>query len=62
MANYRIVVVGSNGELSRARSFVCDNDDDAIVWAKQSVDKAPIELWTGARFVALLEPRSTAKS
>jgi hypothetical protein len=52
------VKIDKSGELSRHRSFVCDNDDDAIVWAKQLVDDAPVELWNGARFVARLEPRS----
>lgn len=61
MNNYRIVTIDSAGKLSRHRSFVCDNDDDAVVWAKQSVDEAPVELWCGARFVARLEPRSSTK-
>ena len=33
--------VDSDGKPGRHRKFVCDNDDDAIVWAKQSVDEAP---------------------
>jgi hypothetical protein len=56
MANYRIVTIENDGALSRHRSFVCDNDTDAVVWANQLLDKAPIELWSGARFVARLEP------
>jgi hypothetical protein len=56
MTHYRIVTINYDGKLSRHRGFVCDNDDDAIVWAKQSVDEAPVELWCGARFVARLEP------
>jgi hypothetical protein len=58
MPKYRIITIAKDGELSRHRSFVCDNDDDAVVWAKHSVDKAPVELWTGARFVARLEPKA----
>jgi hypothetical protein len=38
MANYRIVTIDKAGKLGRHRSFVCDNDDDAIVWANQSLD------------------------
>jgi hypothetical protein len=30
MANYRIVTIDKAGKLGRHRSFVCDNDDDAI--------------------------------
>ena len=52
MNPYRIVTVDYEGKVSRHRSFVCDNDDDAIVWANQLVDGAPVELWSGARFVA----------
>jgi hypothetical protein len=62
MANYRIVMIDNAGKLSRHRSFVCDNADDAIVWAKHSVDDAPVELWSGARYVARLEPRSSTKA
>jgi len=62
MANYRIVTIDKAGKLSRHRGFVCDNDDDAIEWAKQSLDDAAVELWSGARFVARLEPRSSTKS
>jgi hypothetical protein len=58
MPNYRTVTIDKDGKVKRRRDFVCDTDDDAIVWAKHSVDDAPIELWSGARFVARLEPRS----
>ena len=60
MANYRVVTVDKID--LRHRSFVCHNDDDAIVWAKQLINDAPVELWSGARFVARLEPRSGASS
>lgn len=61
MSHYRIVTINHDGKLGRHRGFVCDDDDDAIVWAKQLVDEAPVELWTGARFVARLEPRSNTQ-
>jgi hypothetical protein len=54
MANYRTVTIDRAGKPSRHRGFVCDNDDDAIVWAKHSLDDAPVELWSGARFVVRL--------
>ena len=62
MKHYRIVTIDYDGKLSQHRGFVCDNDDDAIVWAKQLVDEAPVKLWSGARFVARLEPRSNTKA
>lgn len=62
MNTYRIVLVDDTGRASRQRSFVCANDDDAIVWAKQLEGEVPIELWSGARFVARLEPQARAKT
>jgi len=62
MQNYRVVPVDDTGKLGRQRSFVCANDDDAIIWAKQIVDREPVELWSGARFIARLEPRFNAKT
>jgi hypothetical protein len=62
MHNYRVVTVDDAGKLGRQRSFVCANDDDAIVWANQLVDETPVELWSGARFVARLEPRFSTKT
>lgn len=58
MTNYRTLTIDRAGKPSRHRSFFCDTDDDAIVWAKQSLDEAPVELWSGARFVARLEPQA----
>ena len=61
MSHYRIVTINYEGQLSRHRGFKCENDDDAIVWAKQLVDVSPVELWCGARFVARLEPPPPTK-
>jgi hypothetical protein len=62
MNHYRVVTIDHDGNLSRHRSFVCDTDGDAIVWAKQLVDEAPVELWSGARFVTRLEPQFNTKA
>ena len=62
MNTYRIVVVDDAGQASRQRSFVCADDDDAIVWAKQLEGEIPIEIWSGARFVARLVPQTRAKT
>ncbi len=62
MPNYRVVTIDEAGQLGQHRAFVSDNDDDAVVWAKQLVDVAPIELWNGARFVTRLEPPSSRKN
>lgn len=62
MPNYRVVTIDQAGKLGRNRAFVCDNDHDATIWAKQLVDEAPVELWSGARFITRLEPQSAFKS
>ena len=61
MNHDRLVTIDDDCKLSRHRGFVCDTDDDEIVWAKRLVDAEPVELWNGARFVARLEPRSNTK-
>jgi hypothetical protein len=61
MANYRIVTIEKAGNLGRHRGFVCNNDEDAIVWAKFESEK-PTEVWSGARFIARIEPETRAKT
>ncbi len=56
MAEYRVYTVGNDGHFVNSRGFVGDNDEDALVWAKQWVDGAAVEVWNGERFVARLEP------
>jgi hypothetical protein len=51
MADYRAYLVGADGHFVSYRAFVCDNDSDATVWAKQLVDGDEVELWSGERFV-----------
>jgi hypothetical protein len=58
MAEYRVYSVGTDGHFVNSRGFVCENDEDAIVWAKHWMDGAAVELWSGERFVARLEPAS----
>jgi hypothetical protein len=57
MADYRLYAVSNDGHFMSCRIFYCENDDDAIVWAKQLIDGAPVELWSLARFVIRLEPK-----
>jgi hypothetical protein len=47
--------VGDDGHFINSRGFSCDNDPDAIVWAKQLVDGDDIELRSGARLISRLE-------
>jgi hypothetical protein len=62
MANYRVVTIDKSGKLGRHRGFICDNDGDAIVWAKQLLDDDTVELWSGPRLVTRLEPQLSEKT
>jgi hypothetical protein len=55
MAEYRVYTVGTDGHFVNFRGFVCGNDEDALVWARQWVDGASVEVWSRDRFVARLE-------
>jgi hypothetical protein len=57
VSNYRAYVIGYDGHIASFRAFACDSDD-ATVWAKQLVDGHDIELWSGDRFVILLQSPS----
>jgi hypothetical protein len=35
--------------------FACDNDADAVEWAKQLVDGHDLELWSGTRLIIRLD-------
>jgi hypothetical protein len=61
MADYRAYVVGADGHSVNYRAFVCDNDSDATVWAKQLLDDDDVELWCGERFVKRLSPPNSDK-
>ena len=54
MVEYR--VIGSDGHVKSPRAFVCDTDENAIMWAKQMVGEQPADLWSGARLVQRLPP------
>jgi hypothetical protein len=46
MNEYRAYVMGHDRHIQSLRAFVCANDVDATVWAKQLVDGHDIELWS----------------
>jgi len=52
-------IIGHDGKITSFRAFVRNNDADATAWAKQMVDGHDVELWSGDRFVTLLN--STGK-
>jgi hypothetical protein len=58
VSEYRAYTIGYDGHIASFRKFVCDSDADATVWTKQLLDGHDIELWSGERFVMLLESAS----
>ena len=55
MSDYRVYTIGDDGNFINSRAFSCDNDPDAIEWAKQLVDGHDIELRSGARLIIRLK-------
>jgi hypothetical protein len=49
--------VGHDGHFSDCEARSCDEDSDAIDWARKLVTDSAIELWCGERFVARIEPK-----
>jgi hypothetical protein len=56
VSEYRVYVFGDDGHVASSRTFVCDNDANAAIWAKQLGDRHDAELWSGDRFVTRLPP------
>jgi hypothetical protein len=61
VTDYRVDLIGSDGQIERSRTFVCDTDENAIGWAKQMVGQQPTELWSGTRLVERLFPANEKK-
>ncbi len=53
MQEYRAYLIGPDGHIQSRVELVCENEDDAKERAKQLVDGHDIELWQGARKVAI---------
>jgi hypothetical protein len=56
MAEYRVNLMGSDGRFESSRTFVCDTDENAIVWAREMAGERPAELWIGSQLVQHLGP------
>jgi hypothetical protein len=54
MSEYRVYTFGKDRQIAGVRAFVCGNDADATVWAKQMVGGNDVELWSGVRLVIRL--------
>jgi hypothetical protein len=60
MPIYRAYPVSKNHQIAAAPSVAinCENDQDGIQKAQQSIDGYDVELWDGPRFVARLKATS----
>jgi hypothetical protein len=56
---YRVFTVDRDAHLVSYRKFTCKDDAEAIIWAKQLIDRLPVELWNDDRLVIRLEPTKT---
>ena len=56
MRGYRAYIIGRNGHIMDRVDMHCENDEAAKERAKQLVEQHAVELWDGARRVAILEP------
>ena len=57
-AEYRADEIGPDDQIIRRVDLICANDAVAKERAQQLVDRNPIELWRGERFLARFDPPS----
>jgi hypothetical protein len=62
VVEYKLYVVGEDGHFEGVRAYLCDTDDDAVVWAQHMRDDRAVELWSGARLVKRLDQRKEPKA
>ena len=63
MPEYRAFFLGDDGHFVGFEPLVCADDSEAIEKAKRLSERRPVELWSGARFVARLSaPQTSADS
>ncbi len=59
MASYRVYAVQFDGNFDGYETLSCSDDDEAIGEAQRLANNSAIEVWSGERFVARMECRST---
>ena len=57
MADYRAYSIGPDGHFSDCEARSCEEDSDAIEWAKRLVKNHTIEIGAASDFVAKIEPK-----
>ena len=56
MADYRIYGIGVDGHIVKSMPLVCDDDRQAMESARTTFQDCVVELWSGERLVARLDP------
>ena len=55
MPDYRAYAVWPDGNFEGFEALVCVDDDQAVKQVRCLVDRGPIELWSGERFITRIE-------
>jgi hypothetical protein len=56
MAHYRLYILDEADHILRREEFELPDDQQALTKAKQFVDGKALELWSGAKRIARIEP------
>jgi hypothetical protein len=62
VSEYRAYILGADGHIVSFRTFICGDDADATIWAKQMADTHGVELWSHDRFVTRLNSTGSAQA
>jgi hypothetical protein len=57
MKNFRFFTFDSMGRIDRGLERECQDDAEALSFAKQQTDAATVEVWREQRLIAKLNPR-----
>lgn len=55
MSEYRTYTIGMDGRFAGYEEMVCRDDGEAVAKAKRIVNGHDIEVWSGNRFVRLIQ-------
>lgn len=59
MKTYRALVLTLEGQIIHSVDLVCATEENARALAERLAENNPVELWDGARRIALFEPKKT---
>ena len=56
MSEYRLYFLNKTDQIVRRKEFDLPNDEEALAKAKQYIGGRAMELWTGTRLIARIDP------